>query len=608
MFLITRKIVLLFFLLFLLPNLFAEETVDALVQANCLGCHSDPNLNAPNLQAMSWSTKQELMFVMNIGKMKSQSSHLSEVQRELIAEYISKSVEDDQIKKCKFNLEPQDVLGRNHWSSWGVNKTNSRNQPSSNIDSSNVHKLKLRWAFNVSGYESRSPPVVIGNLLIVGTARGFVYALSRATGCSHWSYRAEGKLRNSPLVNLDDSTLYVVDEGLIVHSLNLLDGTLLWKSSIRKEEFSIATGSPVLHDSRLIIPISTIETAVALLPFHECCKSSGAIVALDTKTGEILWEHRVLKEAKLVGKRLISRVKKFAPAGASVWGTPAIDESGKKVFFGTAQSTQSPASEFSDAIIALDINDGKRIWSNQTTSKDAHNVACEIPLHPGCPEEDGPDLDFGAAVIYTTTGKGQGIVLAGQKSGWVYAFNPDDGKKVWEKRIGRGGKLGGIHWGMAINETTLFVPISDRYLASDEDLYAFDYNPGLYAVDITTGALLWSSRLEEDCQGREERKLGEGGSNCFSGFSAPISISNDLVFAGSLDGRFFAYSVKEGKRVWEFDTLREFSAVNAPAKQAHGGSIDAAGPVIIDDWVFTNSGFGGHGQLPGNVLLAFSLD
>ena len=161
---------------------------------------------------------------------------------------------------------------------------------------------------------------------------------------------------------------------------------------------------------------------------------------------------------------------------------------------------------------------------------------------------------------------------------------------------------------MAINETTLFVPISDRYLASDEDLYAFDYNPGLYAVDITTGALLWSSRLEEDCQGREERKLGEGGSNCFSGFSAPISISNDLVFAGSLDGRFFAYSVKEGKRVWEFDTLREFSAVNAPAKQAHGGSIDAAGPVIIDDWVFTNSGFGGHGQLPGNVLLAFSLD
>ncbi len=142
----------------------------------------------------------------------------------------------------------------------------------------------------------------------------------------------------------------------------------------------------------------------------------------------------MLEEAKLVGRRFITRVKKFAPAGAAVWGTPAIDELGKRVFFGTAQSTQSPASKFSDAIIALDINDGRRIWSHQTTPKDAHNVGCEIPLHPNCPDEDGPDLDFGAAVIYTRDNLGQGIVLAGQKSGWVYAFKPENGKKIWSKR------------------------------------------------------------------------------------------------------------------------------------------------------------------------------
>ncbi|SVC97071.1 uncharacterized protein METZ01_LOCUS349925, partial [marine metagenome] len=321
---------------------------------------------------MSWATKQELMYVMNEGKMKAQSSHLSDQQKESIADYISNSIDDNQIRKCKFSLENKGILGRNHWVGWGLNHTNNRNQISSVINSNNVNKLKFKWAFNIQGYESRSPPVVLGDLLIIGTNRGFVYALDRETGCSHWSYRAEGKLRNSPLINLEDLAVYIVDEGLVVHSINALDGKLNWKSPVQREEFNFSTGSPVLMNSKLIIPISTIETAVAVLPFHECCKSSGAIVALDAKNGKVIWYHRVLKEAKLVGKRFITRVKKFAPAGAAVWGTPAIDDSGTKVFFGTAQSTQSPASKFSDAIIALDIKDGRRIWSHQTTRKDAH--------------------------------------------------------------------------------------------------------------------------------------------------------------------------------------------------------------------------------------------
>jgi polyvinyl alcohol dehydrogenase (cytochrome) len=42
--------------------------------------------------------------------------------------------------------------------------------------------------------------------------------------------------------------------------------------------------------------------------------------------------------------------------------------------------------------------------------------------------------------------------------------------------------------------------------------------------------------------------------------------------------------------------------------KAKGGSFNGAGPVIADGMVFTNSGFGFAGQVPGNVLLAFSVD
>jgi len=603
-----------YFLLFLSnPQTQADESIKELVELNCVGCHLDPNLKAPSLQAMSWATSEELLHVMNAGKMKTQSSHLSEEQKKLIAGYISSSVEDIQVKKCKSDIKKTDILGRNLWGSWGVDYTNKRNQTSSSINSNNINSLMLRWALNVQGYESRSPPVVLGSLLIIGTSRGFVYALNRETGCSYWRYRAEGRTRNSPLINSDDLTLYIVDQSLVVHSVNLLNGKLNWKSQIDKEDFQIITGSPVLHGEKLIIPISSIETAVAVDPFYECCKSSGAVVALNRKNGEVIWYHRVLDEAKFVGKHFLTRVEKFAPAGASVWGTPAIDDAGKKVFFGTAQSTQSPASEFSDAIVALDMDNGRRIWSHQTVPNDAHNVACEIPFNPNCPDQDGPDLDFGAAVIYLKTKQGEEMILAGQKSGWVYAFNPENGKKIWSKRLGRGGKLGGVHWGMALKDNTLFVPISDRTIPSDDGLYGKDPSPGIYALDIKTGDLVWSSPLEDDCKDRRKRKL-TGEADCFSGFSAPISISNDLLFAGALDGRFFAYSVKNGERVWEFDTLRDFAEINAPSRNsfdyrpASGGSIDAAGPVILDNWVFTNSGFGGHNQIPGNVLLAFSLE
>ena len=77
-----------------------------------------------------------------------------------------------------------------------------------------------------------------------------------------------------------------------------------------------------------------------------------------------------------------------------------------------------------------------------------------------------------------------------------------------------------------------------------------------------------------------------------------------VVFSGSVDGHLRAYSTNDGAILWDFNTAREYETVNSvPAK---GGSIDAAGPVIADGLVLTNSGYALWRGLPGNVLLAFS--
>jgi polyvinyl alcohol dehydrogenase (cytochrome) len=78
------------------------------------------------------------------------------------------------------------------------------------------------------------------------------------------------------------------------------------------------------------------------------------------------------------------------------------------------------------------------------------------------------------------------------------------------------------------------------------------------------------------------------------------------VFAGSVDGHLRAYSTKDGKVIWDFDTGREYTAVNGGA--ARGGSIDGGGPAIADGMLFSYSGYGQWGGAAGNVLLAFSVD
>jgi polyvinyl alcohol dehydrogenase (cytochrome) len=62
----------------------------------------------------------------------------------------------------------------------------------------------------------------------------------------------------------------------------------------------------------------------------------------------------------------------------------------------------------------------------------------------------------------------------------------------------------------------------------------------------------------------------------------------------------------DGKIIWDYDTVRDYQTVNGvPGK---GGALDAGGPVIAGGTLFVNSGYGQWSALPGNVLLAFSVD
>ena len=592
-------------LIFLSLQVFPEDelTGKQLTENNCVACHEDKSINLASIDTMALGTQRELVAVMTEGKMQEQAKHLSKAEINKIATYIS-STEQTSLLKCSRQLMESDLRLGSNWTSKGNGPLNKRYQKNTNINSSNIKNLNLKWSFRLKGWDARSQPIAIGNLILAAT-KDTLYALDSDTGCAFWTFKSPSAFRVSPAYGKEAGLfVFAVDQELITYKLDLLEGILVWKTRLpRESEWNLSSGSISITNSHLIIPISTVETIAPLNPMYECCTTSGGIAKVDIQTGELIWYHRIEKPAELVGKVRVTRTKKYAPSGSAVWNTPGIDLARNLVFFGTGQSLQSPASEFSDAIIALDLTTGERVWSTQTLAGDAYNVACEVPMARqwGCPVENGPDFDFGASVIKSFTSNKEEIYLAGQKSGWAFGMKPSNGEIIWKNRIGMGGVLGGIHTGMATDDKRLYVANSDR---ASLRKYDWDPKPGVYALNIDTGEIIWTFPLDDDCKKRNE--VTDGNGNCFKGFSAPPSVGSDVVFAGALDGRLYGIGKETGKYLWEFDTLQFFQTVNGT--RAFGGSMDIAGPVITKDQLIVVSGYGTHGQFPGNVLLVFELE
>ncbi len=74
-------------------------------------------------------------------------------------------------------------------------------------------------------------------------------------------------------------------------------------------------------------------------------------------------------------------------------------------------------------------------WANQISPNDNFLVGCDHPGNANCPSPVGPDEDFGSSPILQVLPNGKQAILAGQKSGVLYALDPDDGGKLlWKSR------------------------------------------------------------------------------------------------------------------------------------------------------------------------------
>lgn len=504
------------------------------------------------------------------------------------------------------NASPLQYL---EWPMFGQNWGNTSSGLTLTIGRSNVGKLEPKWTFTTHGDVSARASVAGGGVYFPDWG-GYLYRLNSRTGALVWSknlatdYGLTPSTGSTKIVSrttpaIDGDTLYIGTQatamGAYLLAIDAKTGALKWKAQVDAHPLAIATSSPVVLNNVIYTGVASLEEGVAANPQYPCCTFRGSAIAINAKTGKVIWK---------------TYMAPAGYAGVGVWGSSVVPDLLRGVvYITTGNNYSTPAApefkactngrtltdtvvtecisddDYVDSVVALSMKDGSVRWSHRLWGQDDWNVACLVGFASGqgnCPDPQGPDFDFASGVnlFVARTGRGLRTILgAGQKSGTYSALDPDTGKLLWATDVGPGSALGGIEWGSATDGERIYVAIAN--------LYGIPYSAGTAgswsALDPATGKVLWQTPEPNGAMA-----LGA------------VAVANGVVYAPSVAGapgarNMFALDAKTGATLWSF---------------AAGGSV-VAGASIVNDTIYWGSGYtnlGMPGMTGSNTFYAFSIN
>lgn len=567
---------------------------------SCQTCHGDPAVpRAVDPSALRRMTPERIYEALTTGVMQSQAQELPDAMRRGIAEYLGdrklgvgpSGAAERMPNRCE--VVPASGAGRarratDDWNGWGADLANTRAQTAgaAGLTAVQVPRLTLRWAFALPGATAvYGQPTVVDGRVYVSADSGYVYALDQHSGCVHWGFQAQAGVRGAVVIGPLDAIRRAAFFGDLkgnVYAVDVATGAQVWTTRADDHALTRIVAAPVLHRGRLYVPVASAEEGASTSARYPCCTFRGSVVALKADTGAMAWKTYMIADAPAPTRLSPAGTQMFGPSGAGVWNTPTIDPRRNAVYVGTGNNYSRPVTPLADAVVALDLSTGAVLWSHQAVADDVWIPGCVPGASPAgnCPENVGPDFDFGASPVLKTLPDGRRRLVAVAKSGVARALDPDRrGALVWKtpEPATAPGPDGEMVWGAAADARHLYVGLTSG---------------GVVAYRLATGAAVWTTPLPPAEASRR------GGTN------GAVSVIPGVVFSGGWDGVLRALESDSGRVLWQFDTQRDFDAVNrVPAR---GGSMGAAGPTIAGGMVFAGSGYiGFRNGSPGNVLLAF---
>ncbi|MGE0406102.1 MAG: PQQ-binding-like beta-propeller repeat protein [Candidatus Korobacteraceae bacterium] len=605
----------------------ASEGAGATIYGNtCLGCHGKVE-HAPPPEMLRKLTPEKIYQVITTGSMATHVKDLTDVQKIAIAEWASGrklgSTESGDAKTmsnvCTSHPPVRSTSTEPAWNGWSpdpLRNTRFQSAKAAGLSPAGVGRLQLKWAFGLPATSSAyGQPTIVDGRIFVGSDSGYMYSLDAKTGCVHWSFQAQSGLRSAPMLapirpGATQMAAFFGDIRGNVYALDASNGELLWQKPIDPHPLSRITASPKVHEGRVYITVASLEEPESASFNYPCCTFRGIVAALESGTGKQIWKTYTITETPTKRKNALGK-EHFGPAGAGVWGPATLDVKRRAVYISTGNPFSAPDVGRGDAVMALDMDNGAIRWVKQAMHGDVWHTGCpqgpspaghpprsahrrpntpvqqgrgggrggqQRPDHYYCPDEkENPDWDFSAGTMLVDLPNGKSLVLAGQKSGGVWAHDPDkQGELAWYSDISRGQIL----FGAAADGEQAYFAMRGGY-------------GGLVAVRLSDGLERWFADIPP-----------QPSMDTHPGISAAVSLIPGAVFTAGLDGMLRAFSTFDGKPLWQYDTTQPVKTVNGI--EAAGGSIGSAGATIANGMVYVTSGYTGfQGGHPGNLLLAF---
>jgi polyvinyl alcohol dehydrogenase (cytochrome) len=450
------------------------------------------------------------------------------------------------------------TVDRCDWPMWGHSIERSFSYPcDTGIAPGTVADLQQAWFFNTDDAVTATPAVVDG-IAYVGDWSGRFYAVDVDTGELVWSHRTEvhppvyaGQIVSSAAVaEVGDRRVVYFGGGKTLYALDAEDGEVVWARELgRGGDASDPTeieSSPVVVDGLVIFGTDV----------HNSREGEPAgVIALDAGTGAPRW---TATTAPTGGEEDSGGGggggAPTGPGCGDVWGSPSVDRSRRLVFVGTGNCTSAGSwGSNSEAIIALDLDTGRREWIYQPH------------------DQNLDDLDFAGAPNLFRIGA-RDVVGLGNKDGVYYVVDRDTGEPVWQRRAAEPGipHPGGNY------STGGFIGPTAHAAGLVVGGTAVGGEPYLHAFDAATGEIAWQQAAAGPTY-------------------AAAAEANGVVFLGATDFTFRALDLRTGEVLWS---------------QAMQGAV-SGGAVVTGDSVLVVAGMREPG--PGNAnqtagVYRFTLD
>jgi len=524
----------------------------------------------------------------------------------------------------------QDMLSRaagdgNNFLHTNGNYEQTRYYPNSQINTSNVRKLRPAWIFQTEIVDSmETTPIVVNGVMYVTTSFNHVYALNARTGEQIWHHKHNmgpittyccGPNNRGVAVNGDKVFMGTLDAKLV--ALDAKTGKQVWETQIADpEEGYSETMSPTVVNGKVLIGTNggeygirgfvkafDAETGALLWTFHTTPEDSTGVWATKDATGRDM--HRDIAAEKAALKE---QGDPYKTLGGGVWQNPAVDLDLNRIFFVVGNpspdldgSLRPGDNLYTDALVAVDLDTGEYVCHFQYIAHDVWDLdAVSPPILTNVMNEDGESIPG---------------ILHGGKSGHVYVHDRSDCSMIrfseamvpqedmWTLPTADGARMlpganGGVEWSpMAIDpnlhltyainlhqpmtyhvESTPY-PAGKLWLGGAFKVIAEEEQWGnVTAVDYNTGKIRWKVKTQQPMIG------------------GIMATAGGLVFTGEGNGFFKAYDSATGSELWRFQAG---AGVNAPPSSF---TADGKQYIVV--------AAGGNAQLNfkrGNNIIAFTL-